>query len=550
MKNIALAFSGGGFRAAAYSLGCLSYLNHVKLSDNEPLLQKVKYISSTSGGSITNLFYSSYIFRGKSFKDFFDFLNYNLEGDKLLADTLKLLKNEHEWKNRPDKSINLINAFSMVYDKILEQQNFGLYSNRNNNPHLEEICVNSTEFTNGLPFRFQSQYPDKNFPKGNIGNKYIYFKKKEISAAEKIKLSDILASSSCFPSGFEPMIFPKDYANSEVSVQELRNSISFTANEYTLKDKKTEYNSIDFIENKDFKKEIQFGIMDGGIADNQGIDAFIRADDRRKKNGKNEFDLFISCDVTSYLMDGYTLPVQKKKWYDIFSINFILVIIALFSLWLPYILLFNKGIWQPWKYVTGTISSLFFLLSIYLIYLFAKSKNKKSTSTWSTIFNKYKGIFSSLGLGVLKKMLFSRAKSVFILSNDIYLKQIRRMYYANLFIDERYKNRVIQNAIYDLSKAKFSGKNISTNDLHPSKVMIEVAEKARIMATTLWFDEKHQEDNIKNCIIATGQFTTCYNLLKFLKDTDVSIKTSELLHLEKVLLDDFEKFSENPFYLI
>ena len=30
MENIALAFSGGGFRAACFSLGALSYLNHIK----------------------------------------------------------------------------------------------------------------------------------------------------------------------------------------------------------------------------------------------------------------------------------------------------------------------------------------------------------------------------------------------------------------------------------------------------------------------------------------------------------------------------------------
>ena len=68
MKNIALASSGGGFRAAAYSLGTLSYLDELKTRDGDRfLLENVKFIGSTSGGSLSNIAYSAGVFRGDKF---------------------------------------------------------------------------------------------------------------------------------------------------------------------------------------------------------------------------------------------------------------------------------------------------------------------------------------------------------------------------------------------------------------------------------------------------------------------------------------------------
>jgi len=543
MENIALAFSGGGFRAAAYSMGCLSYLNRIQYKDKS-LLKSVKYISSTSGGSITNLLYSSYIFQDKNFNEFYQDLSIFLEGEKTLDSALKTINDSQKWKKRTDKNKNIINAFSLVYDDLFENKDFGLFTDRSNHPHLEEICVNATEFTNGLPFRFQSQHPDSKFSRGRIGNRYINFRQESINNALKIKLSDILASSSCFPSGFEPLIFPNDFSNEEISKEILINSMSIAENKFTLDD----YNNNDFLKNKEFKSKKQFGLMDGGIADNQAIDAFIKADDRRNED---KFDLFISCDVTSYLMDGYTLPERKKKWYDFLTINYLIVLVFLIGSYLPFLIFFNNN-WKPWQYITGTLSGIFtFLcLTILLKSILKQFSKKENNDSWKLVFSKYKSIFYSLSLGTLKYMLISRAKSVFILANDIYLKQIRRMYYDKIFKSDQYKNRVIQNTIYDLSKVNFNGIDISTDELHPTAKLIEIAEKARKMGTTLWFDKNHQKENVKEAIIATGQFTTCYNLLLYIKKIDNNKFTSDIESLQVELETDWKLFCEDPFFMI
>ncbi|MBN9284776.1 MULTISPECIES: patatin-like phospholipase family protein [unclassified Flavobacterium] len=544
MKNIALAFSGGGFRAAAYSLGCLSYLNRVPF-DGKPLLHNVTYISSTSGGSITNLLYSAFLFEKKPFEAFYKFLSEKLDGDTLLGEAVKTLGDRSQWKDRPQKSVNLINAFSLVYDQLLEGRTFGLFSHPDPATHLEEICINATEFSNGLPFRFQSQNRTEGFSNGKIGNRYIYFKPKSREMAYKMKLADILACSSCFPSGFEPMIFPNDFTYAGIDTASLEDAITYKENEYTLDD----YNSADFFKNKNFEKK-QFGIMDGGITDNQGIGSFLKADQRRSKEKK--FDLFISCDVSSYLMDAYTLPVYTRRWYNDFTLQKLGYWVLGIGSVLPLMLLFLDD-WKPWHYVVGTLTGIFSAVVLGYGFSFlvkAVSDEKESSGSWNTVFRKYKSVFFRLRFDILKQMVLSRAKSVFILANDVYLKQIRRMYYEGLFSNKKYRSKVIQNTIYDLSSAKFPPEAKSSDSLHPSPKMIAVAEKARTMSTTLWFDKKHQAEKRKECIIATGQFTTCYNLLHYIKEMDITLKTDAVLQLERTLLQDYEAFKENPFWLM
>jgi hypothetical protein len=555
MENIALAFSGGGFRAACFSLGSLSYLDRIQYK-GQSLLKNVRFISSTSGGSITNLVYSSHLFKGKTFEECYQFLLKELEGEKLIAKALQILNSSEEWKKRPAKGRNLINAFSIAYDELFAKATFELFSIRDSNPHLEEICVNSTEFTNGLPFRFQSQHPHEDFPKGRVGNNYIFFDRQGLQAAARLKLGDILASSSCFPSGFEPMIFPGDYSYDQLTETDLREGISFRANSFTLskpeKSSQEKFENIDLLADSQFINDLHFGIMDGGVTDNQAIDAFKRADDRRKNNDLPEFDLFMVCDVTSFFMDGYTLPLEKKKWYNRISLLAIIIIWVLSILIFPALLIAGGRPWTGWMYVVSTISALLALPFVYFLYRAINKLivRKKKASTWGKMFNKYLPVFLKLRIGALKQMMAARFKSVFILANDIYLKQIRRMYFDELFRDESYKNRVIQNTIYDLSKAKFDTAESHDNDkLHPSERMIAIAEKARTMGTTLWFDSRHVSEQMKECIIATGQFTTCFNLLRYLSKKEAGTLTQELEQLKADLEADWVKFLLNPMYM-
>ncbi|MBK8504575.1 MAG: hypothetical protein IPL46_21635 [Saprospiraceae bacterium] len=50
--RIALCCSGGGYRAASFHLGAMSYLQKLRFA-GRPLLENVKAISTVSGGTIT-----------------------------------------------------------------------------------------------------------------------------------------------------------------------------------------------------------------------------------------------------------------------------------------------------------------------------------------------------------------------------------------------------------------------------------------------------------------------------------------------------------------
>ena len=55
--NIGISFSGGGYRAATFHLGILSFLNTIHVSEGKTLLDCVSVMSTVSGATITGLKY-------------------------------------------------------------------------------------------------------------------------------------------------------------------------------------------------------------------------------------------------------------------------------------------------------------------------------------------------------------------------------------------------------------------------------------------------------------------------------------------------------------
>lgn len=245
--SIALTMSGGGFRAAAFALGTVTFLNELLWKECS-LLSHVKAISTVSGGTITGIAYAVSISKGEDFTTFFR-KSYNLlQSDSVLNEALRILEDDDNliW-NSTHKRRTLINAFSLAYSKMLTDEKFGLFC-KETIGHLDEVVFNATEFTFAQPFRFQTR--------GWLGNK----KLNEYDATlgrlkEQLLLSDILAASSCFPVGFEPIIFPHDFMPNSTEV--------FKA----------------LITDPRYSEGI--GLMDGGIVDNQGIASIQLSQERR-----------------------------------------------------------------------------------------------------------------------------------------------------------------------------------------------------------------------------------------------------------------------------
>ncbi|GAB3756860.1 patatin-like phospholipase family protein [Spirosoma pomorum] len=588
LSQIGLAVSGGGFRAAAFGLGCLSYLDHCSLLDStgekRSLREAVTFMSTTSGGSFLSLLYAENLYQGKSFAHTYEQLRALMDGEKLLSDAMRILKDPDAWTDTPTKQRNLINAYALA---LTDSQRLGkatfdpLCQPDNDLPHLRQICVNATEFKNGLSFRFQNV--DGQQRKGFVGNYVLHFRRSALPIIRKIRLADILAASSCFPAGFEPIMFPRDFAyrgettEKSLSEQELQQAMlyqdaptetaqltsqfdsvqpSLAEVSLTLKAEQTEDSpAVAFSQSIPQKQSITFGIMDGGIDDNQGIQGLILGDYRAQTSG-HPFDTLIACDVSSPLLDDYEAPAVNNRGWRQLSLLKLTFLAAIALVGLPFI--WGALYADPDKrniFITfaGTMT---LLLGGGLLGLWYGVRQIGGKGTWGPVIRTYGDYFLRIPFGSLWQMIAARTSSVVLLSGDVFMKQIRRLIYQQFYTSDTYKNRRMTVLIYELSTTyykitKARNKQWSPSPA-PSETLMDIAEKARTMDTTLWFS-KSQLD-MRDNIIATGQFTMCYNLMAYLNEMRRAPLSpayrAALEELNVQLEADWKRFCSNPLWLV
>src|ERR1051325_7992981 len=115
LEKIALSCSGGGYRAASFHLGAMSYLNRLQYN-NKPLLENVKMISTVSGGTFTGVVYALQKQQNKSFEEIYHFMLDQLKSIDLVKLGVQKLNPNGKWDNT-HKRKNLINAFAELYDE-------------------------------------------------------------------------------------------------------------------------------------------------------------------------------------------------------------------------------------------------------------------------------------------------------------------------------------------------------------------------------------------------------------------------------------------------
>jgi predicted acylesterase/phospholipase RssA len=197
--SIGIALSGGGYRAAAFHLGTLSYLHRVQL------LPQICRLSTVSGGTFIGAKYILSLVEGTDFPDFFrDFYQFLQTHDLIKAGLAELSQRSPQ----PPRERKLITAMANVYANTFLQDADG-------NPYtlgqildadipVKEVAFNTTEFRTGVAFRFQKSAKNTAL----IGNGNVSI---ALEDAKKIRVADIVAASSCFPGGFEPLAFPQDF---------------------------------------------------------------------------------------------------------------------------------------------------------------------------------------------------------------------------------------------------------------------------------------------------------------------------------------------------
>ena len=540
-QNIGLCFSGGGYRASCFSLGILSYLNRVKLEDGQNLLSHVTALSSVSGGTLTAAAYAYYESKKRPFEDFYKEYYRFLDEDRLLNLATGKLKDDQVWKGN-HKRRSLINAFSLAYQELFyHESSIEDIMKAPASTSLKDACFNSTDFSFGLAFRFQNT--------GDLGSRPFNLPKQnsELDALRgQVLLADAVASSSCFPIGFAPMIMPDDYFSDH--------------DDETYKRLKAQEN---------FVKGV--GIMDGGIVDNQGIGSMILIDRRRPVDQK--LSLMMMCDVSGYRMDpwekddsqvtkgGSLRQLGIKIWYMLGNRWYFWLILLLGAAMVLLNRLGMLGETKAWMDIMGSVLG---TLGLILVIAGTTIGNFKRN-----VFNGIKKLFkknvpevlfddlqnlASLNVNLVKRMLTDRATSGMKMINEVFLKQMRRLNYSLIYQTKGYENKLVTTTVYELNGQPILYKNNPFNpniDPKPSKVLEEVGLIASETPTTLWWDAKDREVDRLQCLIACGQFTACYDLLDhLLKLKAAGVIGNEYDALQKSLEEDWKDFNANPRFMV
>lgn len=523
MSEFAISLSGGGYRAAMFHLGTLQYLNHIQMSDGTTFLDNIRIISTISGGSITGLWYMMNRCKEIETNESLERLYHILCDTDLPSEAIRRLLDHKEG------DCSLIKKMVELYDEhLFHGETFGLILDKIDNFPIHHFSANGTDFSNGLGFRFQASRIIKSakqpeFSRGFIGNKLHIL---PWNIAAQIRLSEILAVSSCFPGGFEPMNFPSDFSFSNDS-------------------KNSEFLS----------KTADFDLMDGGIVDNQGIEPILLVEgqmeiDKPAEKEDKCIDLIIVSDVASPYIKGPDTLLTTDCNLSISKVNSVLILLlAVLSL----LCMFVSGS----VFLLGFSSALLLVTSIcWLILYCIRSKVRRTISQCAPFQIDWKKV-EAFKVKHAVSMLGKRLSSLLQLSSAVFMKPIRQMRYNQLYNDGSWKNRRISNNVNELSskgswKWKSKGGKIPSY-LVPSELIQSNSDKASEMGTTLWFTDEDRKQELPKSLLSAGHYTICMNLLEYIaklkKDDDNTNDSHRLImECEPKLREDWKAFQKDPHY--
>ncbi len=490
--NIALAFSGGGYRAATFSLGALSLLEKVGL------LPSVSAISSVSGGSITAVKYAQSLIDDESFDKFYNEYYQYLNEDTLGDNALGHLKNKKLWKQKENfhKKRNVINSYAIEYNRFTKHRTFGNFDDyaKKETSTLKRIIINSADFTASNTFRMQNLLtPSYDFGHGKLCEEYKEFWR-------KIKLGDALGASACFPGAFEPIRYPND----------------FVADQAHLK---------------------AIGLMDGGIIDNQGTSSYMTV---KKKNNKH--NLFFVSDVASpYVYEPYEFTKSNfiTRLSSVLANPWGMLLIVTMTIGF-----FIKQWWTLYS-IGLLISALMLGIQVGLIWASRELKKEASFRTGLKLPSSKIGYY-----------LLDRLNSFLHMNSIIFLKSARRGHANFLYerYPDKSITSTIYELRCKEGKPEFSRvwKYVKPyiGDI-PNEIK-NISEKVAKFPTTLWFSDAHKQEGALDDLIACGEFTACYNLIEHIvaQNKDEIGTNSEIGQLFENLIGLWKEFAVNPKYLI
>lgn len=242
---VALSFSGGGARAAAFSLGVLEGLREMPRAGGGTLLDRVALVSAVSGGSITAAYFGQ---RGVDGLDHFRATYLDKDWEAELHTSLASPLN---WARAYDGALN-------ERDRLADWLNAEIYQDGTIadlwRPDRPRIWINATDLYSSVPFAFDPVYFDA-----------------LCSDLAHVRIADAVAASMAVPVVFRPVVVAS-YADQcktplpEWVAKSLRDREASELMRTTARA---------FESYRDPKRVRYVHLVDGGVADNFGLSSLI-----------------------------------------------------------------------------------------------------------------------------------------------------------------------------------------------------------------------------------------------------------------------------------
>jgi predicted acylesterase/phospholipase RssA len=468
-----MSLSGGGYRAAAFHLGTMRFLNQVDL------LKDVVGLSTVSGGTICGMAWVVSRLDNRPFTEFYQEFSAYLRQHNVIEMALQGLTGERDHGSAEWAS--LIRSASDVYARsdLFGDRRFAEVLG-SDTLQLEEAIFNSTEFHTGRDFRFRRSGNERAL----LGNRG-YRLPREV--AQHVRLADIVAASSCFPGGFEPLVFPQQF--------------HWPAS-YPLSAALGDLGS-------DFTGGLP--LMDGGIYDNQGVDSLLMA-----FNESSACTLLIS-DVSAPNSRMYDPPPNpaSRGWITLNGVSWMGWGLLALALVAAVVLAWHgwetarDGDWQLEDYFLYLVPGVFAAAVTGALVWVRRRLRDANQLLEQTMDVQAWSAARKLTVPEFTQMITLRVTSLLALTSAIFMARVRGLVFNRAYSDPDFKGRRVSNLIYSLTRedaALFSAHPW----LKPKPHLVALAQRAEKMPTTLWFTEDAQFHTLSGA----GEATTCFVLLR------------------------------------
>jgi len=468
---VGLSLSGGGFRAAGFHLGVLTVLHRTGL------LKRVKVLSTVSGGTLVGARLMLGIARGDAFSDIHYRLCRYLEEARPVPNALRRAA-----KGR----ITLTQALAEELNETLfEDRRHSVGTMReilDSRVSFEEGSFNATSVRSGRPYRFSFSRGES----ARIGHQGAYLPRK---VSENLRVADVVAASCAFPGGFEPLVMPDDFVWPD---EELAAHASEALGGES------------------------YGLVDGGVHDNQGIDPMLLA----AKRLDGELGLMIVSDADRGIeSEEPRVPRSKRPFFrlKVWHLNWIswmLILVATTAMGL----LVKKAQLERdihdfrWESdglafgIPGAVCG-----ALVLVILYARHRVKKAIQPLLPHLGK-DGWRSIRRLGVMDliEALQTRVRTLKTVAHTAFPRRVRGLVYRGAWSDSAYANRRMAVQVHTLTEERF---DMIDGLYPPSESLVKAAERASRLPTALELASPEELDDLQRA----GQGATIAKIVESLE---------------------------------